>query len=111
MVMLLYITIQILYIIWQLKPNKHLLSHLIKNNHYYFTTRKDNGKFPFRIHDDNVYRLLLNRRYITTDSPFTYLKWLFKYGLKGEMKDLTKKEKEEYNEFIKRERKIYNAFL
>lgn len=111
MVMLLYVIIQILYIIWKLKPNKHLLSYLIKNNYYYFTTRKDNNKFPFLLHNENAYRLLLKRKYITTDSPFTYLKWLFKYGLKGEIKDLTEKEKEEYNEFMKKETKIYNTFM
>ena len=89
-----YVIIQILYIIRQLKPNKHLLSDLIKNNYYCYTERKENGEFSY-----NSY---LNKKEITTNSPFIYLKWLFKYGLGGEMKDLTKKEREEYIKFIKK---------
>ena len=91
--MLSYVIIQILYIIWQLKPNKHLLSYLIKDNYYCYTKRRENGEFSSHSY--------FYKRGVTTDSPFIYLKWLFKYGLGGEMKDLTKKEREEYIKFIK----------
>lgn len=92
-VMILCVLRQILHTIWHLKPEKHVLSNIITGDYYCYSARKANSAFSSSICKVNV----------TTNSPLKYLKWLFKYGLCGEMKDLTKKEREAYLEFYKKQ--------
>ncbi len=92
MVMIFYVFRQILYIIWHLKPNKYLLSQILKDDYYYYSARDEKGEF---------YSHRLNKTIAVTNSPLTYLKWIFKYGICGEMTDITKVEKEALYEYIK----------
>lgn len=96
MVMIYYVFRQILYIIWHLKPNKYLLSQILKEDYYYYSARNQKGEFC---------STHLNKIIAVTNSPLTYLKWIFKYGLYGEMKDVTKVEKETLLKYIKNDYK------
>lgn len=92
MVMIFYTFNQILYIIWNLKPNKYLLQQMLKGDYYYYSARNEKGEF---------YSTHLNKIIAITNSPLTYLKWIFKYGIYGEMTDITEVEKKALLDYIK----------
>lgn len=94
LVVLIYIFEQILHIFWHLKPNKNLLNGLLDGAYYCKTHRSNLNNKWFEHH--NVFKV-----YVIPKSLLQFMIWALKYGLYSEIPEISKKEKELYEEFCK----------
>lgn len=92
LLILIYTFSQFFYILWNLKPDKHLLEEIV-NNKFYCKSRR--SSFDTRWFEHNkTFRLS-----VVPKSLFQLILWEIKYSKTCEIPEITEKEKELYEEF------------
>lgn len=94
LIIAIYIIWQTIHIFWHLKPYEYLMDQLFDECYYCLSHRTTFNTNWFD--HERIFKI-----YVVPTSLLEYTKWVLKYGFKGEITELTKKEQDHYLEFCK----------